>query len=191
MDFSRDRCAESATYSLGTMDAWNHRVRIYKKEKGECRLYCLALIVECRVWHRRGLWTLTLKVPFQVVLIQRSQWSCSRPGFLVLRVTSASPRNRRFAPLGFYWILTYCLVSVYHPVREQWISSTLAPILSDTWKYTQTKLTQWALLNNRMESVKQFCRHLPFPLRYSYSTDGPDILSNEAHYSPIYLFVLF
>ena len=41
----------------------------------------------------------------------------------------ASPRNRRFAPLGFYWIPTYCLISVYHPVRAEdqfnhWLNST-------------------------------------------------------------------
>ena len=48
---------------------------------------------------------------YQVVLNHRSQWSCSHPGCLALRVTSASPQNRRFAPLGLYWIPTYCLVS--------------------------------------------------------------------------------
>ena len=51
------------------------------------------------------------------------------PGCLALRVTSASPRSRRFAPLGFYWILTYCLISVYRPVRaveqfNHWLNST-------------------------------------------------------------------
>ena len=56
------------------------------------------------------------------------QWSCSRPGFLALSVSSASPRNRRFAPLGFYCIPTYCLVSVYRPVRavdqfDRWLNS--------------------------------------------------------------------
>ena len=66
---------------------------------------------------------------FQVVLIHRSQWSCFRRGFLALRVTSASPRNRHFDPLGFYWIPTYCLVSVYRPVRavdqfNHWLNST-------------------------------------------------------------------
>ena len=36
----------------------------------------------------------------------------------------------RFAPLGFYWIPTYCLISVYRPVRavdqfNHWLNSTL------------------------------------------------------------------
>ena len=30
-------------------------------------------------------------------------------------VSDASPRNGRFAPLGFYWIPTYSLISVYRP----------------------------------------------------------------------------
>ena len=55
--------------------------------------------------------------------------SCSHPEFLALRVTSALPRNGRFAPLGFYWIPTYCLVSVYRPVRAvdqfiHWLNSS-------------------------------------------------------------------
>ena len=46
----------------------------------------------------------------------------------MLRVTSASPWNRRFAPLCFYWIPTYCLLSVYRPVRavdqlDRWLDS--------------------------------------------------------------------
>ena len=46
------------------------------------------------------------------------------PGF-----SSLSHRNRRFAPLSFYWIPTYCLVSVYRPVRavdqfNHWLNST-------------------------------------------------------------------
>ena len=66
---------------------------------------------------------------YQVFLNHRSKWSCCHPGCLALRVTSASPRNRRFAPLGFYWIPTYCLISVYHPVRAEdefnhWLYST-------------------------------------------------------------------
>ena len=51
------------------------------------------------------------------------------PGCLALRVTSASPRNSPFAPLGFYWIPTICLVSVYYPVRavdhfNHWLNSS-------------------------------------------------------------------
>ena len=48
------------------------------------------------------------------------------PRVLALRVTSASPRNRRFTP--FYCIPTYYLVSVYRPVRaedqfDRWLNS--------------------------------------------------------------------
>ena len=53
------------------------------------------------------------------------------PGVLALRVTSASPRNRCFTPLGFHCIPTYCLVSVYRPVRAVWISSTIGSIRHD------------------------------------------------------------
>ena len=65
---------------------------------------------------------------YQVVLNHRSQWSCCHPGCQALCVTSASPRNRRFTPLGFYWIPTYCLVSVYRQVRavdqfNHWLNS--------------------------------------------------------------------
>ena len=68
-------------------------------------------------------------VGYQDALNHRSQWSYSHPGWQALRVTSASPRNCRFTPLGFYWIPTYCLISVYRPVRavdqfNHWLNSS-------------------------------------------------------------------
>ena len=71
---------------------------------------------------------------YKEALNHRSQWLCSHWGWLVLRVTSATPRNRRFAPLGFYCIPTYCLISVYHPVRAadqfiHWLNSSWQPVI--------------------------------------------------------------
>ena len=58
------------------------------------------------------------------------QCSCCHPGCLALCVTLALPRYLRLAPLSFYWIPTYCLISVYRPVRavdqfNHWLNSTL------------------------------------------------------------------
>ena len=65
----------------------------------------------------------------------RSFWSIGHNDHALARgdwrfgSSSASPRYRRFAPLGFYWIQTYCLISVYSPVRtvdqfNHWLNST-------------------------------------------------------------------
>ena len=66
---------------------------------------------------------------YKDALNHRSKWSCCHSGCLALRVTSPFPRNRRFAPLGFYWIPTYFLISVYRLVRaveqfNHWLNST-------------------------------------------------------------------
>ena len=80
---------------------------------------------------------------FQVVLIQRSQWSCSHPGFLTLRVTSASPRNRRFAPLGSSCIPTYCQVRAV----DQF----------DRWRNSFWHLDlHWSCSNSRSRQVSKF-----------------------------------
>ena len=70
----------------------------------------------------------------------RSFWSSGHSDhaltrqWLALRVTSASPRNRSFTPLGFYWIPASCLDSVYHPVRavdqfNHWLNLIWHPLM--------------------------------------------------------------
>ena len=65
-----------------------------------------------------------------------------------------------------FWLSVHCTLSTVAPER---IVTLCDQLYSGFREYSQNKLTQWTLHNNRMESANQIRRHLPFPLRHSYS----------------------
>ena len=76
-------------------------------------------------------------------------------------VTTVLARNRPFAPLGFYWIPTNCLINVYHPVRavdqfNHWLNST--------WPFFARKLCMY---NFFMYTV--YCTVCHYCILYSVS----------------------
>ena len=73
---------------------------------------------------------------FQVVLIQQSQWSCSRPGFWRF----ASPRLRLGIVASLHSIVSQHIIWLVYTVQwEQRISSTVGSIRSDTHNTTYIK----------------------------------------------------